>query len=138
MSIPIRILVTGSRAWLDENAIRLALEFHLQQFPMDRTAVLVHGAAAGADSIAARIWSDWHKRWPWLFAEAESHPAFSFPDPKVRNQHMVDLGAEVCLVFAREWASGSGHCARAARRAGIRTVDYGVPTGVEHRPEVAA
>ncbi|MCA1707672.1 MAG: SLOG family protein, partial [Actinobacteria bacterium] len=49
-----RILVTGSRTWTDNTAIRRALE------PWRSSgAVLVHGGAAGADRIAAAIWRGW-------------------------------------------------------------------------------
>lgn len=70
---------------------------------------------------------------PLLGFKCEAHPAREHPDPKARNLHMVGLGADVCLAFAWCWASGTGHCARAARRAGIRTLDFGVPTGVGAR-----
>lgn len=54
--------------------------------------------------------------------------------PRARNQHMVNLGADVCLAFATRWASGTGMCARMARKAGILVVDYGVDTSMEARP----
>jgi hypothetical protein len=44
---------------------------------------------------------------------------------------MVSLGADVCLAFAQAYASGTGHCARAARKAGIPVLDYGVSTLVK-------
>jgi hypothetical protein len=96
--------------------------------------VLVHGAALGADQLAARIWLDWHHAWPRLYLPPEAHPASKHPDPKARNAHMVSLGADVCLTFAEEPRSGTGHCARAARRAGIRVVDHGVSTHFVEAP----
>ena len=133
---PVRILLTGSRSWGDKPAILRALSDAVAEFPTTRPVVLVHGACelGGADALADKIWTDWVYSWPALFDEAERYRAQDFPDPKARNQFMVDLGAAVCLAFAESWISGSGHCARAARRAGIRTIDYGVSTRIEDRP----
>src|SRR5690606_28867717 len=81
-------------------------------------------------TMADNFWRDMMKRYP--LEEPEVHP----PDydrwggkaPLIRNQEMVDKGANVCLAFATKWNSGTGHCARAARRAGIFVCDYGVST----------
>ena len=40
-----------------------------------------------------------------------------------------------CWAHARDWDSGTGHCARAAREAGIPTADYGVRTDAESKKE---
>ena len=123
-----RILVTGSRDWTDSDAIAHALlEARDNAIGADHRCVVVHGGARGADLLAHY----WAAKWGWI---TETHPATGDTDPKVRNQRMVDLGADVCLAFARQWASGTGHCARVARRAGIRTVDVGVDTRMEARP----
>lgn len=118
-----RILVTGSREWDDWLGVDSALCLEVQQMMGDPggTPVLIHGGAIGLDSIAKRIW----QRTPWPM---EEYPAEGFDTPLLRNQYMVDLGADVCLAFALKWATGTGHCARAARRAGILTIDYGVST----------
>jgi len=117
-----RILVTGSRDWTDDKAIAEALLETRSPHPQRIT--VVHGGARGTDLLAHY----WATKWGWI---TEAHPAG--PDPKARNQRMVDLGADVCLAFATRWASDTGHCARAARRAGIHTVDYGVSTRMEDR-----
>jgi hypothetical protein len=127
-----RILVTGSRTWTDQSKLRLAVmrEVVAAEF----AAVVVHGAAvdglgnpAGADAMADR-----YAR--MIGTKREAYPAADFPSPRHRNQHMVDLGADVCLAFATSWASGTGMCARMARRAGIPVIDYGVDTLIEARP----
>lgn len=120
-----RILVTGSRAWTDQGKLRLAM-FREIIVDDDRT-VIVHGAAPGADTMADR-----YAR--MTGCQPEPYPAADFPSPRHRNQHMVDLGADVCLAFATSWASGTGMCARMARKAGIPVFDFGVDTSTEARP----
>jgi SLOG family YspA-like protein len=120
-----RILVTGSRDWEDLIAVQLALDE--AQDSRFKSTVVVHGNARGVDTIAATI--ALCRGW-----QTEAHRAQDFSTPLVRNQHMVDLGADVCLAFATKWASGTGHCARRARKAGIPVIDYGVDTSMEARP----
>lgn len=57
-----RVLVTGGRDFKDGAMVRLALS----QVPVGAT--LVHGAATGADSLAAAQWEAWGH-------ETEAHPA---------------------------------------------------------------
>lgn len=123
-----RILITGSRGWTDAVTMLRVLRGAWHLFP---EAVLVHGDAEGADRMAAGIWVSGAR-------PVEAYPAGDFPSPKHRNQHMVDLGADLCLAFAQSWASGTGQCARMARRAGIPVLDYGVDTRLEARPKEEA
>lgn len=117
-----RILVTGSREWTDDSIIYRALAAHPPiALSLDLSNVVVHGKAPGADMIA----DHWAHQFGWL---TEPHPAKDFPSPRSRNQYMVNLGADVCLTFAARWNSGTGMCARMARRAGIPVVDYGADT----------
>jgi hypothetical protein len=120
-----RILVTGSRTWTDESGLRLAMFREI--IGDDGRTVIVHGDAPGADTMADR-----YAR--MTGCGRERYPAAEFPSPRDRNQHMVDLGADVCLAFATSWASGTGMCARMARRAGIPVFDFGVDTSREARP----
>jgi hypothetical protein len=128
---PARILVTGTRLWTDSTAIWRALSYVCVKLGQ-RPVVLVHGAAWGADTIADSIWHGWHLAWPEWFLPPERHPADWDAHGKaagfIRNQKMVSLGADFCAVFALAYESGTGHCARAARKAGIPTQDFGVNT----------
>ena len=61
---PRRVLVTGSRTWIDEAVIAAALREH-----WTAGAVLVTGACPrGADAIAERLWTAWG-------GQVERHPA---------------------------------------------------------------
>lgn len=125
-----RILVTGSREWDQRSIVEGALRNEYERVRayglLDELgtpdAVLVHGDAKGLDRMAEQIWLS------ATFCRVDPWPADLFPDPLTRNQFMVDQGADICLAFALKWASGTGACARAARRAGIPTVDMGVNT----------
>ena len=116
MSEAKRILVTGSRTWADATTIAAVLRRW-------RTpdAVLVHGGARGADRIAARIWRA-------RGLPTEEHPA-DWPRHgraagPIRNQQMVQAGADVCLAFIQDHSRGATDCATAAEYAGIPTHRY--------------
>jgi hypothetical protein len=80
---------------------------------------LVHGAAKGADTIAASL-AD-HMGW-----DVEAFPAewdrFGRRAGPVRNQLMVDHGADICLVFPLPDSRGTWDCVRRAKAAGIPLV----------------
>ena len=114
-----RVLITGSRRWRDETVIWDALTGLVRDTDPAEVTV-VHGDAAGADRAARE-----------LGMSREVHPAIRGDGPnrfRMRNQRMVNLGADLCFAFADRWASGTGMCARMARAARIPTVDYGVNT----------
>lgn len=109
-----RILVTGSRDWTRERDIYDALDTHVA--PKD---VLVHGnCPLGADAYA-KHWASGRQ------VAQEAHPA-DWSEGKIagilRNQRMVDLGADLCLVFVKNDSPGATHCGKAAEKAGIRTI----------------
>jgi hypothetical protein len=123
-----RILVTGSRDWEDRAAIdgiltslAAANTFH------GRTTVVVHGACpTGADAMADD-WARWHAaRSPLV--EFERHPANWRANGKragfIRNAHMVNLGADLCLAFIKDGSRGTSHTAALAEAAEIPTRRY--------------
>lgn len=114
----LRILVTGGRDWTRRRPVEDALA---RAIAGRDDVVIVHGAAFGVDGIA-QAYADAHGY------ECEPYPARMFPSNRARNQHMVNLGADVCLAFAMAWKSGTGMCARMARKAGVEVLDYGVDT----------
>lgn len=112
-----RLLVTGSRTWNDEAGMDAALSEAWLELGSD--AVLVHGAAAGADTMAERLWLG-------RGGTVEAHPV-NYSDPTVRpryapllrNTKMVHLGADLCLAFLGKESRGTYDCIGKARAAGI-------------------
>ena len=122
-----RILITGSRGWVDVDTIRIALA--QEAWVSNGDAVVVHGTAHGADQLASR-------QATLMGLAVEEHPAdWSGPcDSKCppghrgdycpraghrRNQKMVDLGADVLLAFILDQSRGASDCAKRAEAAGI-------------------
>jgi hypothetical protein len=146
-----RILVTGSRAWSDEEALLDALAHAVVTGLWHHENVVVaHGACpAGADAMAEQIC---HARG----IRTEPHPA-DWEAPcrpecprghrgtrhdgstwcpsagHYRNQHMVDLGAHACVAAFQPGAinAGTSDCVRRAIAAGIPVTACGdVPVAI--------
>jgi hypothetical protein len=123
---PYRILVTGSRDWDDVAALRRALNDVLAALANPATSVtVVHGDCPNGADRQASVWVRDCQRGPlWTVAE-EKHPANWQLNGKragfIRNQLMVNLGADVCLAFIRNGSRGASHTARLAEEAGIET-----------------
>lgn len=109
-----RLLVTGSRDWEDYDHILRIFE----GFPKD--TLLVHGGARGADKLAHRAALE--LGWP----EPEVHEAdwngLGRRAGAVRNQEMVDAGADLCLAFPLEQSKGTWDCIQRAEAADILVV----------------
>ena len=120
MAEPWRLLITGSRDWEDEEAVRFEIAGMTLLHP---GLVIVHGACpSGADLFADKAATD-------IGVRQERHPAQWRVNGKLdrsagfrRNAEMVALGADVCLAFIRNGSRGATHCADLAEKAGIRVL----------------
>lgn len=118
----VRILVTGSREFTDRNLVMGAMYDALRAASegerLSARVTVVHGAARGADRLAAFVAT----KWGWA---TEAHPAEWARDSKaagfMRNQRMVDAGADICIALLVKGlpCRGTRDCARRAERAGI-------------------
>ncbi|HET6916185.1 MAG TPA: SLOG family protein, partial [Acidimicrobiales bacterium] len=106
----LRILVTGSRDWADEQLVMDALYSAWVEYGSPTLWVLVSGACpTGADAIAERIAATGG-------ATVERHPADWSQGRKAgpeRNAAMVALGADLCLAFIGDCTSP--RCSRTDR-----------------------
>lgn len=139
MSQSIRILVTGSRDWVDADTIRTAFRKHTSDISVASDVTVVHGAATGADTLSGKIaqmhgfmveehpanWDDCGddcgpEHYRYRYDRTPYCPRAGFK----RNALMVDLGADICLAFIRNGSKGAGMTARMAEKAGIPTHRY--------------
>lgn len=110
-----RILITGSRMLTDRDfdLVRDAIAKAVSDLG---DAVVVHGNAQGADRLADRAARS-------LGLKTEPHSARWRTEGKaagpLRNQRMVNLGADVCLAFPVGESRGTRDCMRRAEEAGI-------------------
>ena len=104
-----RVLVTGGRDFTDRAMVRLALS----KIPT-YSAVLVHGAATGADSLAAEQWAAWG-------CPCEAHPAqwnkYGKSAGPIRNREMLDSGIDMLIAFPG--GRGTAHMVDLCLRAGV-------------------
>lgn len=138
-----RILVTGSRNWVDGDTIRDALRSVLNdQVSIPRRidsygVTVVHGDASGADRMAERAAREMGLRWEAHRVRAQDWERLGKRAGYVRNERMVNLGADICLAFIGpcvkpgcerpkpHGSHGASHCADMAEAAGIPTRRYG-------------
>lgn len=118
--IDVRILITGSRAWLDSESIEAWLIQKVHEYTIDECKVtLVSGhCPTGVDKLGELI----AKKLGW---NIELHPAdwnkYGKSAGFKRNQVMVDLGADMVLAFIKDESKGASHTASAAINAGLYT-----------------
>lgn len=112
----IRVLVCGSRTWKDEAPIRRELHLLHQQHGR---FVLIHGAAAGADSIAGRVGVQ-------MGLEVQAYPAQWAIHGRaagiIRNRLMLTDGRpERVLAFVKDYSKSKGtrNMCEQARRANL-------------------
>jgi len=128
----IRILVTGSRTWINLEKITDTLELIRRQHPDTSRWVIVHGACPDGADAMVDAWAQVRG------IDREPHPAnwkrYGSKAGFKRNTDMVRKGADVCLAFlepctkrnCRDAAKvhgshGTVHCSTQAREAGIAT-----------------
>lgn len=114
-----RILITGSRDWDKRSGLEWVLNRVVAECEMsgDYKPTLISGACpTGADAQCERLWEAWG-------LPIERHPADWKAHGKkagfLRNQEMVDSGADLCLAFIKNNSKGATMTASIAEKAGI-------------------
>lgn len=122
-----RVMVTGSRTWTDDQAIKRGLVMaSFFVFAEHRGAILVSGACArGADRLAEHIASA-HLGWT-----VEQHPAnwdkFGKRAGILRNDEMLDSGVDLVVAFQAGRSKGTEHAINGARGRGIPVFIWSEP-----------
>lgn len=123
-----RILITGSRSWDNYWTINDAILFTsgwqerlISDAFYPSSITIIHGNARGADTFAGQI-AKVHG------FSVEVHPArwdiYGRGAGPIRNQEMVDSGADICLAFKEPGSVGTADCIKRARKAGIPVIIY--------------
>lgn len=110
-----RVIITGSRHFNDRSLMKQVL----RRFPAGST--IVNGAAPGADQLSTQIAEQMGftvkefevTKDEWNFLGLKAGP--------IRNQRMVDAGADICFTFPDSQSKGTWDCAERALKAGIKT-----------------
>ena len=111
--------MTGSREWTNYQLVADTLGAWIDEHDPDGTATLVYGdCQTGADRQARSFWLT-------AGGPIETHPAnwqrYGKVAGPLRNQEMVDAGADKCIAFFKRGAAnrGTADCVARARAAGI-------------------
>lgn len=121
-----RVLITGSRDFDDPAAVtRVHMVMNMVLALCDllgQKLTVVHGACpSGADQIVD-VWARAHQ---YAGVTVEAHPADWARHGRragpMRNEKMVDLGADLCFGFLKNNSSGTQNCLSLARNAKITT-----------------
>jgi len=117
-----RVLVTGSRDWTDEETLRDVFAEIILYHLLDENVVLVSGnCPTGADKMAEDAFEEWGR-------SIEKHPAdwdkFGKRAGYLRNKEMVDSKPDLCVAFIKNNSRGASMTLDLAQKAGIQTSVY--------------
>lgn len=121
-----RVLITGSRNWTDEEAIERALVTLTYDAPPDDITI-VHGGALGADHLAGL------RAFSCGYATEVHRPDYkAYPGhlaPLKRNDAMLDSGIDLVLAFmlGTPERGGTKYTVDGAKRRGIPVIIYNWP-----------
>lgn len=118
-----RILITGSRTWSSEAIIEneIATAMYEAKVASSGEVTLVVGGARGADQIAQRYGEEAGMNIELHAADWDHYGKAAGP---IRNQEMVDSGADICLAFLLPSSKGARDCADRAKKAGIEVREF--------------
>lgn len=109
-----RILVTGSRNWRDENAIANALIKATNN--VIGPHLVMHGGARGADSLAGKIASGFG--W-WVEVYVADWKTHGRAAGCIRNQVMIERRPDIVLAFLMPDSRGTRDMIRRAEKARV-------------------
>lgn len=116
-----RILITGSRNHTDVQLIENAIQTHTLGLQHTNVTIVSGGCPTGADHIAEEYARKQGFPLEIHHAAWTKHGRAAGP---IRNQEMVDAGADVVLAFPFGESRGTWGCVRAAQTAGLTVKIY--------------
>lgn len=121
-----RVLFTGSRTFTNDGVVIEMLEGLLRKAGTPQRLTIVHGGATGLDSLAGVFAQHFGMCVEVHYADWQKHGKAAGP---IRNQAMVDLGADLIIAYPLPGGRGTQDCIERGARAGIPTIVYDVSTG---------
>lgn len=126
-----RILITGSRTWTDDaavwEAITATIDAHAAAFCEDQSGWYDNAGYTLAEERHSADWATCTSACPQQANHRRTGRGGYTYCPLAghhRNQHMVDLGADILLAFIRGNSRGATDCAQRARAAGIEVKEW--------------
>jgi len=119
-----RILVTGSRNWTDEYAVKQQLKNIWLSFRNADDVLVVGDCPTGVDKIARECWE--FQKLPVEVHKADWNKHGRAAGP-IRNQEMVDSVIDVGIAFILGESRGTRDCLRRAKKAGIPMTVFELP-----------
>ena len=115
-----RILITGSRDWVDASVIEKELKNLFTLWGCEVTFISGH-CPTGADAIGEKV----AKEFGWTL---ELYPAqwaqYGKSAGFIRNKKMIESKADICLAFIRNGSRGASGTAKLAEVASIETLRF--------------
>ena len=116
-----RLLLTGSRRWLDQLAIWRQLNWWLGEYGVD--LIVIHGnCLTGADKITQQWCVDNEVDFAGYPAKWKRFGKSAGP---IRNQVMINRGADACIAFPLHDSRGTLDCAQRALDLFIPVINCG-------------
>ncbi len=114
-----RVLFSGSRKFADDEAVIEMLEGLIKKVGGDPSKItVVHGGAPGLDSVVGILAKSMGMKVEVHEADWHIHAKAAGP---IRNQKMVDLGANLLVAYPLPGGSGTQDCIARAVKAKIQT-----------------
>lgn len=116
-----RVLFSGSRTFDDDQVIIEILNTLLRKVDHPKQITVVHGGATGLDSLVSVLAHHKGMLNEVHYADWNAHGKSAGP---IRNQKMVDLGADLLLAYPSKDGRGTQDCIARAVKAGIPTLVF--------------
>lgn len=111
-----RLLITGDRKWTDYDMVKRGIERQMRIEPIE---VVIHGGAAGADTLAGEVAASLGIPVLVFAAQWDQYGRAAGP---VRNQQMLDVGLPTHVLAFHPFlpaSKGTADMIRRARKAGL-------------------